>query len=251
MVAFPIRRSLKLPLAPLSAIVAAAFVAGGCLLMPGAVLETAMLDSGIPALFPAAEPPLGLTARLALAVTAGAGAAAAAWFVALLILGGDDVVTLRPRAIAPEPVAKARVPVLRRADAHPDAPPRAPLLATRELGVPFLDVRAPRPPVEADLPRDLDAPLSAFDPDAIPAVPVEPVRAVAPLYAPGERFEAFELRPPVRPAPEQPPIAAPRTDATIHALLDRLERGVARKIEPAREHGLEDTLSDLRRMAAR
>ena len=34
------------------------------------------------------------------------------------------------------------MPVLRRADAHPDAPPRRPVFANSDLGTPFLDVKA-------------------------------------------------------------------------------------------------------------
>ena len=250
MVAFPIPQRLKLPLAPVSAVLVAAFVAAGFLFVPTPILEAAVLDSGIAALLPAAAPPLGETARLALAVTASAGAGAAAWLAAFLILGGEGVVTLGRRARAPAFAPPIDVPVLRRADAHPDAPARAPLMAARDLGAPFLDIRAPVaapvPPVERKLPRDLDAPLAAFDPSAIPDEPAEPVPAVPSLcrYDPPEpvdRIETFELI---------PPIAAPRTDATIHALLDRLERGVARRAEnEAPPRSLDSTLSDLRRLA--
>ncbi|WP_326523175.1 hypothetical protein [Sphingomonas sp.] len=273
---------LKIPLAPAFAIVVGGGIALACMLVPQGILEIAVLDSGLPALLPAAEPPLGWTARTALAMTLGGAGGAAAWLGAFLLLGGEGVVTLRPsgrplREVLDEPVparpksTKSRatafirerisaltarrvtappdsnVPVLRRADAHPDAPPRAPLNAGAELGTPFLAVKAARPPVERDLPRDLDAPLAAFDPDAIPEVPADPARPLAQLaprtgvaiHAKGERFEAFELP---RPAPiaGATPIAAPRTDATIHALLDRLERGVAQR----------DATKDERRSAA-
>lgn len=275
MVAYPIPKRLKLPLTPAFAASIGVSVALACMLMPSDVLEIMILDSGIPALLPAAQPPLGWTARTALAMVAGGGAAAAAWLAAFLLLGGEGVVRIAvPRLPAlpslPARVKRAKttidpdatpVPVLRRADAHPDAPARAPLLATRDLGTPFLDVRAPQAkPVERDLPHDLDAPLSDFDPHAIPEVPAEPVRAVAPLQAvpnpavpeDGERFEAFELRPPVQPPLSQPPIAAPRTDATIHALLDRLERGVSTR-KPAGPLPIEvdDALGELRRLATR
>lgn len=264
MVAFPIRQRVKLPLTPLTAILAAVLVGGGLLLVPTAVLEAVIVDSGIAALLPAAEPPLGLTARLALAITAAAGSGAVAWLGAYLILGGEGIVTLRPRPV-PAAAPDDGVPVLRRADAHPDAPARAPLLATRDLGIPFLEVRAL---VERDLPRDLDAPLSAFDPGAIPDEPAAPMPTVAPLVRlapppcePGERFEVFELPTPTPSPIDVRPIAAPRTDATIHALLDRLERGVSRQIKPAQApapaltpavpsfNGLDETLAELRRLA--
>lgn len=240
MVAFPIRQRLILPAAPLAAVLAALAVALAALAMPQALLDSAAMASGLPALFPAAEAPLGLTARLAIMVTAGGAAAAAGWLGAYLLLG--------QRAIG------VRLPVLKLSGpgSHPDAPVRAPLIATRDLGAPFLEVKAkPLPPPERELPRDLDAPLAAFDPTAIPAAPAEPVPLVAPLARakpaldPGERLDAFEL---------PTPIAAPQTEATIHALLERLERGVAgrhRAAAPAEGQGLEGTLGELRRLATR
>jgi hypothetical protein len=171
---------------------------------------------------------------------------------------------------------------VRRADAHPDARPRVPLRAS-DLDMPALDpvpavepevsvadildlsdaalpeepviamgppsegrpLHAPLPEVQ-ELPADLDQPLAAFDPYAIPAVPmappppVRPLRrraARAPIFDDGERFETFELTPPVRPTPEpvvapEPevaaPITAPQTEASVQALLDRLERGLGK-----------------------
>lgn len=261
MVALPITRPVTLALTPSFAVAAAACAATACLFMPSAMLESAILDSGIPAILPAAEPPLGYTARVALAITIGGGVGAIMWLAAYLIFAGDGAVTFTPRVKRP-PFAVDHdepVPVLRRADAHPDAPARAPLIATRELGAPFLEVRADRPPAERALPKNLDAPLAAFDPDAIPDVPAAPAEPLASLQPrrivreldPGERIEAFELP---RPAPvaDAAPIATPRTDATIHALLDRLERGVAERRQPAAARpGVADTLDELRRFATR
>jgi hypothetical protein len=79
-------------------------------------------------------------------------------------------------------------------------------------------------------------------------------RAPEPIQAPGERFEAFELpREPVTAiAPAAEPMLAPRTEATVHALLDRLERGVAQRArQPKPGPGLQDTLAELRSLAAR
>jgi hypothetical protein len=193
-------------------------------------------------------------------------------------------------------------PVLRRADAHPDAPPRPPLLATRDLGRPFDAFRTPADivkieveavdmveeiaapvlepavaPVEQPLPVDLDQPLAAFDPDAMPEVPLAAPVALPPLsrgpkppvFDETERFEVFELPTPVRePRPislvsREDAITRPETEASVHALLERLERGVARKSAApaaapsprverrARERGLEDALVTLRNMARR
>ncbi|HWK36526.1 hypothetical protein [Sphingomonas sp.] len=281
MVAFSLHQRLTLHPATLTAVAAAGVAAATVLVLPISALESFAQDSGIAAFVPAAAPPLGFTARTLLAMLAGGLAGALAWAVVTLLPIRQPRRRRRP-ALRPEPTEV--VPVLRRADAHPDAPPRAPLMATRELGTPFLDVRARPaseavvdidpvevlPPAERHLPRDLDAPLSAYDPHAIPAEPATPVPPVAPLFrAPtldeGERIDTFELE---RPAPlpiDERPLAAPRTEATIHALLDRLEKGVARRAEPAPPEsmatpgaaweapllGLETTLEELRRLAIR
>lgn len=265
-------------------------------LLPVGVLEPLVLGSGIAAFIPAAEPPLGFTARLCLGVVAGGGVALLAWFAL------STLTEFVQRDAAP----RERAPSVRRADAHPDAPPREPLRAGRDLGFemeaaepqpleltvielppePVIAMGAPAPaiapatleivdeptsvhvpPVVQPLPRDLDQPLASFDPGAVPDVPLAAPRPVAPLCPPssgpilaaGERFETFTLAP--MPAPSAP-ITGPETVATVHSLLDRLERGIARRAqapapqpmpepEPAPLQGLESTLDQLRRMAVR
>ncbi|NYT43051.1 hypothetical protein HZY97_19915 [Sphingomonas sp. R-74633] len=324
---------MNLPLAPLIALVAGGLAALGVAMIPVPALEALVMDSGLPSVLSMAEPPLGMTARIAVALGSGAFVGAFMWLSAFILLGSRGL-TIGGDA---EPVdsEEVAVPVLRRADAHPDAPPRPPLLATRDLGRPFLEVSAaapaeveekvdfdaifpPRPmsapvtveapetveictvqapisapePVvpapesteshdihareaaqplaEQELPTDFDQPLSAFDPQAIPAVPKPAPVPLAPLrrqprpsiFDEGERFEIFELTPPVRahvPAPEQPRerIVRGDTNASVHALLDRLERGVADKgLTPTRERkaaerGLEEALVTLRNLARR
>lgn len=276
---------MNLPIAPLVAGVLGGVAALCALAVPTSVLEALVMDSGIPAVVSAAEPPLGFTARAAIALAGGGAVALFSWF-ALSVLLGTRGVTIG-KAEAPDFHAVA-TPVLRRADAHPDAPPRPPLLATRDLGMPF-DIRSAAEPVaeesvaeriqeglvEQPLPRDLDQPLSAYDPDAVPDVPM-PAPVVLPslshaprpqVFDENERFEVFELTPPVRePAPRlvarsEEAITRPETEATVHALLERLERGVVRKatVAPvpvrverrAKERGLEDALVTLRNMARR
>ncbi|RYE02474.1 MAG: hypothetical protein EOP61_08545 [Sphingomonadales bacterium] len=283
---------MNLPLAPLAAALLGALAALGVIAMPVQVLESLVMDSGVAAVFMAAEPPLGLTARALLAVGAGAVAAILGWFIAFVLVGTRGI-TIGKRDVIRAP----HMPVVRRADAHPDAPPREPLLATRDLGTPFLEVRAAAdvekaapieaeaivapvsaPPAEQPLPQDFNQPLAAFDPNAIPPVPRPKPVPLAPLrreprpavFDETERFEIFELTPPVRPKPKQAPMmqvpaqepmARPETDASVHALLERLERGVIRKglatgmETEARprdaERGLEDALVTLRNLARR
>jgi len=51
---------------------------------------------------------------------------------------------------APSGMSEDRLVRLRRADRHPDAPPRAPIRASRDLGEPFMDVGAFAPPPRVD-----------------------------------------------------------------------------------------------------
>lgn len=273
---------LILPIAPLAAVAAGLLTAGGVALLPVGVLESLIVDSGIAAVLSAAEPPLGLTARAVLALLCGGGVALVAWFALFLLLGTRSVVLQRGGG-------GDSAPVLRRADAHPDAPARRPVFANRDLGTPFLDVHARPLHIVADtspvpearpLPQDLDQPLSAYDVTALPAPP--PPRRQT--FAPGEWLETFPLTSAVRPPAEAAtgaavPPASTATGAdpsvTIHALLDRLERSVPRRPpaptrEPAAEAGhgpepepepeprpeperetLQDTLSRLRQLATR
>ncbi|MEP7004939.1 MAG: hypothetical protein ABI810_03080 [Sphingomonas bacterium] len=355
------RQRLNIPVAPLAAALVGGVTALAFTLMPVGILEDFVLDSGVATIMRAAEPPLGVTARAVLILAGGGGIALITWFTLLLVLGARAIVIQRPGEDGEEPPL-----VLRRADAHPDAPARRPLSATRDLGTPFLEVRAERPIhvtaempeeavqppeavqpepapasllIERAIPADLDTPLAALDPEAIPASPVAwfPKRAtdfnaprpqfgpaqpatepVAPpvaanadasreapgswfpkraspinaprqqLFDPGERFETFELAPLVNspapapasvraaePNPEPEPVSPPTSirpgvsarveqdpSASIHALLDRLERVVGHRetvarplrpapIAPARPDSLQETLGTLRRLASR
>ncbi|MGY2732690.1 hypothetical protein [Sphingomonas sp. UYP23] len=265
---------LTLPLAPLVAAIIGVLTAAMFALIPTGLLESMVVDSGIASVVSAAEPPLGYTARAALVLLCGGGVGVLAWF-ALFLAFGTRTIALHRRTRNDEDA-----PVLRRADAHPDAPARRPLFANTDLGTPFLEVRARpvhldaaemAPLVERSLPVDLDEPLSAYDPtflrDTAPAAAI--VDQPLPLprrqtYDPSERFETFPLGPIDAPAVERrtpTPIARPPREATgssdpsdsIHALLDRLERVVSRRDTPPSatqpRETIEDSLSSLRRLA--
>lgn len=320
MVAFLRRQRLNLPVAPLAGGVIGFFTAALFALMPTEMLENLVVDSGVAAVLSAAEPPLGFTARFILIFLVGGGVGMVAWFALFLLLGGRSIV-VQPSF---DGAGEEHAPKLRRADAHPDAPARRPLSAARDLGTPFLEVRAERPvhmgvdetddevveivPVEEEattepeepvaeapepvadswlapdeqaLPADLDQPLAKFDPASIPDDPADWFPAPAPLrmtprrpvFDPGERFDTFDLAPlPHRPAPpvpsaftpSVPPMPRPDPSATIHALLDRLERSVAKRDVEApapppppqplpirRQESLEEALDSLRRLAIR
>lgn len=166
----------------------------------------------------AARPPLGMKARMLLALVAGLGAGAVTWAVVYLLWGPGGLLARRAKPVRDDD-DEDYVPAVRRSDRHPDAPPRRPLNAA-ELG-------APPPPLEEDivertLPADLDQPLSAYDPEAILSTPREPMRP-----APAEPMPIPPMR---EPAPEEQGAALPlpdRQDESIETILDRLERETA------------------------
>jgi hypothetical protein len=177
----------------------------------------------LPSILSAARPPLGATARTLLAVVAGG-----------LVGGGLFMAFRAATRLVPAP-REDGVPVLRRADAHPDAPARRPIRASEDLGAP-LPIGAPAEPaapamgsplIERTLPADLDTPLAALDPAAIPAAPREPVRPVAPLAKPvvEETFDLVPIRRTARTKREPVP-------TTVSGLLDRLERSAGRGAKP-------------------
>ncbi len=289
----PRSKHVILPIAPLAASVIGVLTAAMFALIPTDLLESMVVDSGIASVLSAAEPPLGFTARLALVLVCGGGVGAIAWFGLFLSFGARTIAVQRRQKGGSD--ASVSAPVLRRADSHPDAPARRPLFANTDLGTPFLEVRArpvrvpvhvdvaavkptPAPvPVEQPLPIDLDQPLAAYDPAAVPEAPLDwfpaPVAVTTPerrqTFDPGERFETFALTPMVRPA--APPHGAPapvRADPseTVQALLERLERVAAGRrhakttpvasiaqpeVAESITETIEDTLSTLRRMAMR
>lgn len=257
------RPRLRGPAAPLIAGAAGLLTALLFALMPGDLLDALALRSGIADAFRVAQPPLGGTARAVLALLGGGGVALAAWLALLPLLGARKV-TLFDRK---RPVEDA-APKLRRADAHPDAPSRQPVRAHRDLGTPFLDVTATRatvetgsaaiPPAERDIPDDLDLPLAAFDPAAIPAaIPAAPAEPrVAPVSRPAPepnaaatRIDGVELTPIVHRSELTPGVHT--RPASVQSLLDRLERGAVPRPPAPRTESIEETLVALRRFAAR
>lgn len=211
----PSRAAMMRWIAPVGGAVAALAVVLLFVALPATVLEDWVWRSGLPSLIGAAEPPLGTTARAVLALAGGALAGAVTWSALFLLFGPGGL-------LAPRAASSDGVPVLRRADAHPDAPARRPLSAAdlkddddMVFARPVTSAPPPPPPVEQPIPADLDLPLAAFHPGALPPVPLTPVRPVPPL------------RVPAKPAAEEP--AAPAAPPTIESLIDRLERVTRRR----------------------
>lgn len=258
--------------------VAAVAAAGGALALasvPVPLIEIALASSGISELVPAAAPPLGGTARAlvsALGALLGGGAA-----LALLPSGAawtqdregrdtmgsavEKIVAFVRRGKEPaEPVAPvADVPLLRRADAHPDAPARAPIMASRDLGeAPLAGVDAPEPAFPAPQPPPAAAWLEPAAPEPVmpesamplaeaPSAPAGLAMPRAPEPLPWEVIKAEMARiaaamqsPPADAAATVAPAASPATEnappPSIGDLTARLERGLARRqlIAPGR-----------------
>ncbi|NJB96776.1 hypothetical protein CA233_02650 [Sphingomonas sp. ABOLD] len=229
---------MKLPLVPIAALLLGGVSALAVAALPAAGLHLPMIDAG-------ATPRGAALPTLLFAVSAAAiGAFTARWRVR------------RSRvAAAPCDLDMLPTPVIRRADAHPDARPRPPLRASYDLDMPAW--AQPKAPVEQegataerDLPVDLDQPLAAFDPTAIPAVPLPP-----PVPPRRERAASAGQRTPAGRDPSDR-LVRPETDASVHALLERLERGVVRRNQASQvrgrvraDRGLDDALAALRSLA--
>lgn len=256
------RSSIDLPVAGFAAL-AVAFVIYA---MPGDFFSTLVGASGLPALVPAAAPPLGATARIAVALAGALGVFAAVFLLLRAIDRSGGKRPPRPRENSfelPRP-AEAEVdeaaPRLRRWDAHPDAPARRPIFAGRDFGEPVSrpadppaadgerePVAAPEPQSSAEAPGEFQPEASGREPD-LPAEPpvAERIEELSEDDFFGPELEAEEF---LSPAPasadpdthSQPP-AAPveavpdeRKGDSIAALVARLEQGLARRAEPQRK----------------
>jgi hypothetical protein len=209
------RNALDLPVAGLAAAAAVFFAFA----MPQDVLSQIVSATGLPSLFAAAQPPLGLTARIAIALF---GAAITFGLVFFLL-------RLLDRSGLEKPVAESEdgEAPRRRRDYHPDAPVRRPISAARDLGEP-----APPTPPRAPAPVWLDEakpePETVVEPE--PAPPAEMPTSIAALM---ERLEqGLARRQPRRepPAFAPPPQVFPEApDDRLQSAIDSLQRLAARQ----------------------
>ena len=221
------------------------------------------LASGLADVFPPAQPPLGFTARVLFALAVGLVAGAGSLLL-LRLADRKPVKTpeLTEADIAPEPIR------LRRADAHPDNPPRRPLVA-RDLGEPAEELLlAPGTQVPAFLveqtPETVKAePVEAEPEDEAPLVwsTEPPVAEQAPKPEPlSVEPVAAESEPASEPVVEE----AAEPEPSISGLMQRLEFGLAKKervvlnpeavaprADDAVGHRLRSAIGDLQKLAAR
>jgi len=247
--------------------------------MPDALFSSLVEATHLPDFVAAAQPPLGDTARFA-----AVGAAALFTFAAIWALMAVLDRSPALRTAVPEPEAEA--PRLRRADAHPDAPARRPLLA-RDLGEPLELDEVVEDPVETPPFPDSDLrPLPGF---LIPQTPDLETEFVAEAEAEAAEPEAAtEFEPELESEPEpvahagpepeaepqpiaalaaQLPEAEPETGQSLSQLVNRIEFGLSRKRQalPAVElpvaeepqveqervgHRLRGAINDLQRLAS-
>lgn len=224
-----------------AAIWAASGAVFAVLTFPAGLIEVAATSSGISEVLPAAAPPLGMTARLVLAAFAGVMAAGAALAFRRRSTPAKGVEKMgfalsrltgfaRRRARKPEPLV-SDMPILRRADAHPDAPPRRPIFANSDFGGTGMFSEMPVSP-EAQMP-DIVAP-------EIEAALAEPLvsfeDAMSDATAQDEKF-SFEEQPVHLPldgissaqvpsgfAPLAAPVPPPGMDVSAEAPADALPR---------------------------
>ncbi len=192
------RRVSRLSLAPVTAVmfgVAAAILVAA---VPIAMFESAVMATGLPQALSIAQPPLGLTARILSVVLAFFGVAAVSWAVIAPLERWLDRERRRRTPWADDGYADDSV-------VAPVDAARKPILATDELGAPLMSeaALATVPPVAAD--PELEAPI------------VE-----------DELLLVADTDEPAAPEPWTPTTPADG-ETSIHALIRRLEAGLARR----------------------
>lgn len=207
--------------------------------MPDAQFDRMVELSGLPLVLSAAQPPLGMTARLAAVASAALGTWTLVWLVLRALSKKPPEPKLRKRPLEID----VPLPRIRRADAHPDAPARRPILAGLELGIPLDEA------VEQPVPEEPSADEGEAEEELVGVAPEEPE----------DLFEE-EAASPSFPAEPEP--------AAIGHLMQRLELGLLRRerqgwmdepaaagqdhhVAPQLDQRLRSAIDDLQRIAAR
>jgi len=209
--------------------------------MPEAVLARILAACGLAGFSPKFQPPFGAPLRFGLVALGGLLVFAFVWS----LMKALDRAPAPDAAAAPEPVRlperEPDAPRLRKADAHPDAPARRPLLAGRDLGEP-LDLD-PADALPADWSEAADAaeaeeefvpqpePLPhpvAVEPIVHAPVAPAPVAAVPAFLVPQDEAEQPEEEAPHQLRHEQAPEPAAEEESIV-ALMHRFETGLVRK----------------------
>ncbi len=251
------KRLGKIRFAPVAAAVFALVTGILIFSTPTWLFERAIVASGLPALLPAAKPPLGDTARILVALATAALVGLSIWLPLSLISKAAKAKRPKARGTRIEPVIRGRDEG--QAPAH-----RRPIFAESDLGAPFMSDEA------MAIAKDelvLDAPM--LD-DIAPIAPSIMSRASvfetpeeiasAPEFAGFETVDApleVQVEAPVYAAPVTPePVlavekpaapAAPQEDVTsIASLMQRLDDAVVRRQSRGETSALPGTIGGLR-----
>lgn len=261
-----VKRASQLPFAPVVALLFAGVAAVLVMATPAWMLEQSVMAAGIPSVLGAAEPPLGLTAKLLLSVIV-AIAVGLVGLVAMLPLG---TLLSRPRrgAFEVKPM-RFRPP---QTEQEPDWPvtgfARPPIFADRDLGAPFMSdealVAAPivREVEASDDELVLDAQFEATVPDALANL-AQPAVYDSPLVSEFEPALQDLMAVPRLSNVDQTgsamqPACAPTSENedSIASLVMRLERGIEQRSEQlatdpfSADAALSEALGALDRLAA-
>ncbi len=159
----------------------------------------------------------------------------------------------RPSGMPPE-----RLRRFRRADAHPDAPPREPIIASRDLGEPFMEVGGAAPAAPAADVAETWWPETVIPDAEFTDVSEEPAEeAIEPIAEVPEPTSAPAETASIPQAPAEH--STPRTGTSISAMMERLSSGLERRAAagaettPTRDMqpALRDALEELNRLAER
>lgn len=217
--------------------------------LPTGLVETVVASSGLSEAIPAAAPPLGLKARLLLAGFGAAMVLGLIWAgqrekrVALLTHDkqgrGNGAAGVSEMGFALSKLnwlsrdRSRSGPALRRADAHPDAPARPPIFASRDFG--GLDIFARTAPGREDGEAEaaVEAPITAPGSLSLPGMPDKMTEETA--FARLQRAfsqETVDADPQEIAQPAQPetaPAPAPIEHLSLAELTQRLEQGLAQR----------------------
>lgn len=198
----------------------------GSMVMPAVVLETAARLTGLAAIFPQAEPPLGATARALIALLATLLGLGAGWLLARRLATAQELARppRRTRAAAPEPAPRRPISAHEELGGHgidnPAQPQRPPIAGRRraltvtdeELPSEYLQYAplAEHVPVPGGEPQAAPAPAAQapFSPAEEPAMTDRPIDPAAPSAS--DELDLTRFAPPsmALPEPHQPPAGA-------------------------------------------
>ncbi|MBC2778421.1 hypothetical protein [Parasphingopyxis marina] len=197
----------KLPKVPVASAISGLIVAALILMIPNPLFEAFIVRTGLPDIFSAAEPPLGARARIYLALIAALIVTTGAWIALSVVVGRKRRTPRADFGYHYDAEEAEEQPVRRRADFHPDAPYRRPIMAGDDLGAPLDLVDVVPEDFEEEEPLELS--MADILEDEVPAAEEAEPEIAEPEPAPQPALEP-ELESEFAQAPEadEEPLAA-------------------------------------------